>query len=46
MAWGKNAVGSTTSHVDNSRNYENVVIKVETMPSPQQLTEYEMLAHG
>lgn len=43
---GKNAVGSTTSHVDNSRNYENVVIKVETMPSPQQLTEYEMLAHG
>ncbi|MEO3904149.1 phage tail tape measure protein [Providencia rettgeri] len=43
---GKNAVGSTTSHVDNSRNYENVVIKVETMPTPQQLTEYEMLAHG
>ncbi|EPN6880205.1 phage tail tape measure protein [Providencia rettgeri] len=43
---GKNAVGSTTSNVDNSRNYENVVIKVETMPSPQQLTEYEMLAHG
>ncbi|EMB3080642.1 phage tail tape measure protein [Providencia rettgeri] len=43
---GKNAVGSTTSHIDNSRNYENVVIKVETMPSPQQLTEYEMLAHG
>ena len=43
---GKNAVGSTTSHVDNSRNYENVVIKVETVPSPQQLTEYEMLAHG
>ncbi|WP_272687732.1 phage tail tape measure protein [Providencia sp. PROV079] len=43
---GKNALGSTTSHVDNSRNYENVVIKVETMPSPQQLTEYEMLAHG
>ncbi|MEQ5202482.1 phage tail tape measure protein [Providencia rettgeri] len=43
---GKNAVGSTISHVDNSRNYENVVIKVETMPTPQQLTEYEMLAHG
>ncbi|WP_434172248.1 hypothetical protein AHYW_001403 [Providencia manganoxydans] len=43
---GKNAVGSTTSNVDNSRNYENVIIKVETMPSPQQLAEYEMLAHG
>ncbi|TCT36954.1 TP901 family phage tail tape measure protein [Providencia alcalifaciens] len=43
---GKNAVGSTTSNVDNSRNYENVTIKVETMPSPQQLAEYEMLAHG
>lgn len=43
---GKNAVGSTTSHVDNSKNFENITIKVETMPSPQQLTEYEMLAHG
>ncbi len=43
---GKNSVGSTTSSVDNSKNYENITIKVEQMPTPQQLAEYEMLAHG
>ncbi|MBP6079766.1 MAG: phage tail tape measure protein [Providencia sp.] len=43
---GKSTIGSTTSHMDNSKNFENITIKVETMPSPQQLTEYEMLAHG
>ncbi|MEQ5565249.1 phage tail tape measure protein [Providencia rettgeri] len=43
---GKTSIGTTTSHVDNSKNFENIIIKVEQMPSPQQLTEYEMLAHG
>lgn len=43
---GKGVAGNTTISEDNSQHIANVTFKVENMPSPQQLAEYEMLQHG
>lgn len=43
---GKGVAGNTTISEDNSQHIGNVTFKVENMPSPQQLAEYEMLQHG
>ncbi|MEY0267244.1 phage tail tape measure protein [Morganella morganii] len=43
---GKGVAGNTTISEDNSQHIGNITFKVENMPSPQQLAEYEMLQHG
>lgn len=43
---GKGVAGNTTISEDNSQHIANVTFKVENMPSPQQLAEYELLQHG
>ena len=43
---GKSVAGNTTISEDNSQHIGSVTFKVDNMPSPQQLSEYELLQHG